>query len=632
MANVPVSKEWSADTSGQDTMTKWWVEKKESMHASITAVTKQIIQNQSYRQADNLRHARLYANRELVGLHAGLYNQTAASSTVQHRVTLNVIRSCIDTAVSKIGKSKPRPLFLTIDGNWGDRRKSKQTTLFFDGWFNDSNAYEHGRMAFRDGCVFGTGAVKVFSRDGKIVCERVLIDEILVDDIEGMYGTPQNLYQRKYIPRAVLRDMYPKFTFQIDSAPSGISELGYTRTVSDMVEVWEAWHLPTSKDADDGCHAIAIEGATLFQEKYKMPRFPFAFFHWSPRLAGFYGSGLAEELTGIQLEINKMLMTIQQAQHLMANPQVWLEMSNKVNSAKVSNLIGGINYYMGQPPFYVTPAAMPSEYYQHLQDLYRKAFEITGTSMMSATAKKPSGLDAAVALREYQDIESERFMSVALCYEKFYLNIAEIVYAELDSLLDEGIDVSVKANSNKAYQKLKWSDVRLKPDSYTKRVFPVSLLPTTPQGKLQKVQELIQSGLMPREEGLAELDFPDTEHWINRATAHVNVLEKYIDAMLEGEMRVPEPFMNLQLAQRMVQNAYLQAINDGAPEDVIAALQAFMDQVDAMLAPPPPPIDPSMMSAPVDPMMDPNAMPVEPMAVPEAPPVSELLPIQGGLQ
>jgi hypothetical protein len=630
MPDVQVFKDWQGEK--EHFASKWWTEDDAKVHESVIAIAKKILQNQNYRQEENIKHLRLYANKELMGIHAGLFNQIRQTPrSDDHRLTLNVVRSCIDTAVSKIGKSKPRSMFLTTDGDWAQRRKAKQTTLFFDGWFHESSAYEYGRMAFRDGCVFGTGAVKIFrtgeGKDQKIACERVLMDEIIVDDIEGMYGTPQNLYQRKYIPRTVLFDMFPdaKFARAIESAPSGISRAAYVNAVSDMVEVWEAWHLPSSKGSKDGRHVIVIEGATLFSEPYKKLYFPFVFFRWSPRLVGFYGSGLAEELTGIQIEINHMLITIQRAQRLMCNPQVWLDVQNKQNKHTMTNLIGGINYYSGSPPVYVSPPAMPAEFYAHLQDLYRKAFEITGTSMMSATSRKPAGLDAAVALREYQDIESERFMSVSMAYEKFYLDLTEIVYDEFEEMYEEGIDVTVKSAGKKSFTGLKWSDVRMPRDSYTIRVFPVSLLPTTPSGRLQRVQELIQAGMMTREEGLAQLDFPDTEHWVSRATAHVSVIEKYIDRMLDGEPMVPEPFMNLRLAQTMVQNAYLQAIADDAPDEVIDILQSFMDQVDAMLAA-------KEQTQATAATQQADLTQNTPLAVPESLPVSDLLPMEGAVQ
>ena len=67
--------------------------------------------------------------------------------------------------------------------------------------------------------------------------------------------------------------------------------------------------------------------------------------------------------------------------------------------------------------------------------------EVAGISQLSATSRKPSGLDAAVAMREYQDIESDRFQLVAQRYEKSFLDAAKIV---LDMQRDIG-SVVIKA-------------------------------------------------------------------------------------------------------------------------------------------------------------------------------------------
>ena len=47
--------------------------------------------------------------------------------------------------------------------------------------------------------------------------------------------------------------------------------------------------------------------------------------------------------------------------------------------------------------------------FMHLDRLYNRSFEIAGISQLSAQSSKPSGLDSGRALREFSDIESERF-------------------------------------------------------------------------------------------------------------------------------------------------------------------------------------------------------------------------------
>lgn len=56
---------------------RWWTEPAEEQYRHITAVCDGIVEAQSYRQVQNLRYARLYANQELAGFGVGLYDRVA---------------------------------------------------------------------------------------------------------------------------------------------------------------------------------------------------------------------------------------------------------------------------------------------------------------------------------------------------------------------------------------------------------------------------------------------------------------------------------------------------------------------------------------------------------------------------
>ncbi len=53
--------------------------------------------------------------------------------------------------------------------------------------------------------------LKIFIEDGQIKTERVIIEEIKVDDIESYYGKPRQIHQEKYIQKSVLKEMFPRF-------------------------------------------------------------------------------------------------------------------------------------------------------------------------------------------------------------------------------------------------------------------------------------------------------------------------------------------------------------------------------------------------------------------------------------
>lgn len=565
---------------------KWWNSKKEEKANDISSFVDHLDKDQKYRSNDNLKFARLYGNYEITGLDAYRYTQVESSAVTKNRVTLNIVQSMIDTVVSKITKNKPRPTFLTSGGNWTLQQKAKKLTKYMDGVFSATEFYQKAALAFLDACIFGTGAIKIYAENGNVKAERVFIEELKIDDTEAFYGKPRQLHQVKYIQKDILKNMFPKKEKEIEAADSNKDQytMGQSSTALAMVKVVESWHLPSGENATDGRHTITVSDLTLFDEIYTKQFFPFVFFKWGVRPVGFFGQGLAEQLTGLQVEINKILRTIQVSMHLVSIPKLLVEASSKIVSAQLSNKIGGIIKYAGTPPQYAPLGSIPPELFSHLDRLYSRAYEVSGISQLSAQSLKPSGLDSGKALREFNDIESERFLAVSRRYEEAFMTAADIVIDISKDLYAHDTDLTVKVKGKKFIETIKWSDVDLADDQYMMDVFPTSVLSQTPAGRLQDVQELIQAGFLGKEDGLKLLDFPDLESSINMLNADSNNLDKIIESMIEkGKYISPEPYQNLENAVRKVQQAYLMHRMEGAPDSKLELLRRYMEEAQNLI-------------------------------------------------
>lgn len=592
---------------------RWWLDKPEDMFQSVTAVTNAIQNNQTYKESSYLRYARLYSNMEIMGFGAGLYDRASTNTPVTNRVSYNVIKSCIDTAASKIAQMKPRIVSLTSGGSWKMQKQAEQLSKFLEGTFYEAKVWENMQRAFTDACVFGTGALKFF-HDGQCVkTERVFIGEILTDSQEGVYGKPRQLHQIKYLSRDVLIDMFPEHAQKIATAQAGRSGVNTSLSTADFVVVRESWHLRSGKKAKDGRHAITIDNCTLFSERYDYDYFPFIFLRWSQKLLGFEGSGIAEELIGIQIEINKLLRNIQQAQNLACVPRVLIESGSSVVEDHISNKIGSIIKYTGTRPDIVTASAMPGEIYAHLETLFNKAYQIVGISSLSAASKKPGGLDSAVAIREYQDIETERFALVAQMYENAHVDLGNKLLDLCQEIAEIDPKYEVTVPGSKYITKIKWKDLKLSKNDYILQLYPASLLPTQPAGRLQKVQELLQAGMINQTTAKSLLQFPDVEDAMDNELAAYNDINAVLEDILDTDIyQAPEPFMNPQLCLSITQSKYLRAKTAKIEEEKLELLRRFMEDSAALLAAANPPAP----EAPADPAL----------AVPEALPASDLLP------
>ena len=590
----------------------WWDSDVNNPEDLIDSLLDNLKQRIETRADHDVLHLSLFENYFNNALNPMAYR--ASSVYDEERVTFNVIASCCNTVTAKIAKTRPRPIFLTSGGDFSLKRKAKLLTKFVDGMFYQTDLYNVMQRVFLDSCVFGTGVLKVYIEDDEVKTERVFPSELIVDEYEARYGEPRQMFQRKIMPREVVMGLYPNHINEISRANPCDPEDRHYNT-GDMIEVIEAWHIPSSKGSGDGRHVICIDGATLFDEKYEKSYFPFVTLRWSRRMLGYYGQGLAEQLRGIQAEINQLLLNIQEQMNL-ATPKVFLERGSQVAKEQINNQTWGIIEYEGQPPRFFVPQTVAGEVFSHLDRLYNRAYEISGISQLSATSLKPAGLESGVALREYSDIETERFVIVGQAYESAFLEVARQMIDLAKDASEEGKTYEVISYGDKEIEKIKWSDINLREDQYRMKVYPASLLPTTPAARLQTVIEMSQAGLIDKAETRSLLDFPDIEQYNKLATAPLDEAEMLVEEILEkGRYYPPEPFSNLQLHLQFFQRAYIEAKINGAPEDRLDLMRRYMQECFKLLQPPAPP-DAAMSGGPTPVVGGPAPTELTPTATP----------------
>jgi hypothetical protein len=361
---------------------RWWGLDADDglLSSTINAIVGNIRDRSSALETQRQISARLYGNLPVMGPSGITLSRSTVQTSSKDRITYNIVQSCIDTAVAKISKNKPKPYFLTSGGNYRERRKAKKLNRFVDGLFYECGAKSMAPCAFRDAAVFGDGIVHVFARDGRVVWERVLPSELYVDEIEGFYGAPRQKHRAKSVDRQVMIEAFPKFAEKIGLAdkiaPRSASEPQF---VSDQIGVVESWHLPSGKGAGDGRHVISISTAVLFEEPYTKDFFPFARMQWSPRLWGYWSIGLAEQLQSLQIELNKLLWLVQRSYHMMGSFKIWMTHDSKIATEHLNNDIGSIIRGATEPK-YLTPQVIPAEYYAHIERIVRLAYDQSGVS------------------------------------------------------------------------------------------------------------------------------------------------------------------------------------------------------------------------------------------------------------
>tara|TARA_R110002012_G_scaffold202391_1_gene371435 strand:- start:17602 stop:19551 length:1950 start_codon:yes stop_codon:yes gene_type:complete len=546
----------------------------------------------------------------------------------QPRLTFNIIHSLCQAATSKIAKHRPAVSFLTEGGNYSQKRKSQLFGKLMQGQFYSMKMYPVAQKVFLDACITGTGVIKYYTEFDKIKAERVPIHEITIDPIEAETGNmPRQMFQTKKVSRHVLAEMFPEKKDQIITAANhDDDEYEEDERFSDMILCHEAWHLPSGPEAKDGRHVICINDVTLLDDVWEKDHFPFTFIRWTENPTSFWGNGLAREIKGIQVEINKLLARIQEQMHL-ATPKIFIEDSSKIVQSHLNNRVFGAIKYRGTPPQFFVPRAVGNDMFAHLDRLVERAYEMTGISQLAAQSKKPAGLESGRALREFSDIESERFMVVGQAYEQLFLDASEQIINLIRDAYHENNSYIVSAFNHKSgLEKIKWSEINLENDEYIIQVKPIGSLPQTPSAKLASVAEMHMNGFFSTEEAHQLLDFPDLEKANRMKTAFIDIIDKIIENILEkSKYTPPESYMNLEFGIARMQQAYNMSMLDDTPNNKLELIRRWISQANGLLSQQKVPAPGQAAGAPGP--MAPGGMPLPPGLAP--PPMGAMAPPPG---
>lgn len=559
---------------------RWQLGPEEERYNRVIEVVRRIADWQEYRRVSNLHWARMYSETDYPALTRQSYTPYRFTPG---RLTFNVTKNTIDTLVAKIAKNQPLPMFLTTGGDYSAKRQAKQLTKFCEAQFDASRVFEVTPAVLLDACVFGTGFVHVF-RSGTDVCvERCYPWELIVDDGEAMYGQPQSLYRERWVDRMVALTMFPEkeeIILNCSSEPIYYARTGIRDYVSDQICLIECWRLPSKKGGKDGRHSIICSNGTLSDEVYERDVFPIIALRRQQPLVGYWGIGIAQEIQGIQYEINVMAAKIQRSHHLMGG-SIWLVPETAgIPSSIIDNGIGTVVRFKGQmPPQAIQTNPVHPQSYQHLMNLIPKAFEMSGVSQLSAQSTKPAGLNSGKAIQEYNDIETERFIVFGRAYEDFCVEIGRHMVHWAREIGASNKDWALRVKKKTHLEVLRWRDVEVEEDEYVIQVFPTAMLARTPSARMQQVQDLAAAKWITPEQAKMLLDFPDLESVVGPESASYRATEKAIESILVFKKYIPPvAAMNLQQSRQMAQLAWVDAFADDGDDDALDMLQRFIDQ------------------------------------------------------
>jgi hypothetical protein len=530
-----------------------------------------------------------------------LYDVTPRPGAKQYRTPKgygrmheNVIASNVDTVSAQIATTEVRAVFDTDDADWSTQRRARRLEWYAEGLGKLLQVPQKCRHAFKaGGAVKGNAINKVWTDKFDRICVKpVMVDDIVVDESECRGGEePRQLHYRTAIDRDELKAEYPKFKTQIAAAQGGYGQwqtwAGWRPLRRSDILVIESWRKPIGVKGKDGYlagrHTVTIDGCDLLDEEYHEDYFPFAIMRWSKPVNGWYGIGLAERIAGIQLALNRRNLQNERKLDHGAFPTTWVQRQDAAlataQASVMQNTLGTVAVYGGsQPPTTVTPPAVSPEELRDADRLSAKASEVSGVSRMASQSVKPAGIETGVALREYRDQTTQRFAEQEKDYELFVLDTVWLVIACCKKLGAKAPVITRKTRFGS--RKIEWDQVDMK--EVRVWIGAASTLSRTRAGREQTVVEWAQAGIISQDSAKRLIGHPDLEREMSLYTAAIENADECLEEIADGNVVMPEPFMNLKLLVWRAQQQYLNWSAGGseraAPEDVLENLRSLIVQ------------------------------------------------------
>ena len=438
---------------------------------------------------------------------------------------LNVIKSCIDTLTSKIAQSKVRPFFNTQNGTFKDIQTVKQAQAFFDLYYDAQNVNKKVSETFRDSCIFEKGVIYINEVSKNI--EKALPWQVFVRPAEVTYGKLTRVYyERKDFPTTLLDDELVRKS---------------NNENNDYVTYGVYY------DTFNHIKAEIVDGVVYRKSDYKPSKLPFVFLHYCSPIVGDTSQSIVDMLNSIQLEIDNLMMKIKDASQLNPALTFCVPKGSSVKTSQLNNRVGQILEYTatpnmtGSPVTVATPAFIDSQYMSLIEELKQSAYELVGISQLSAMSTKPTGLNSGVALSTMENIESDRFETQLNQVIRAYVDIAKTcieVFPEEDTILPE----------DNQRLSIKWKDIVEESNKMVVQFSAADSLSKDPSTKLQQLQMLAQTGIIPQTRIAQFMELPDIQSGYSLSNNAINAVLTCINDCIEKNVfEVPDyiPFTML---------------------------------------------------------------------------------------
>ena len=465
----------------------------------------------------------------------------------------NVIKSVIDSLVSKLSNNKVRPFFAPVDGTFKTKKVIRQAQQFFDIYYDKINLNNIISETFKDACIFDIG--------------YILINP---------------------------------FTFEVERVPSycieelnvnGENKVALIKWIHQPSLALDKYGVSTSRQYVNIEMLIKENEATLYVDEKKVKTittsgYPIVNVYYNEPINNGKTVSIVDELEGIQTQIDLINSKIAATSQLTPANLVFIDEQSGLKASDVNNKDCQI-YPVGiqpgntaNPVNVVTPVPFDPSWSAMLDFYINKAYDMIGISQLSAQSRKPSGLDSGVALQTMEDIESDRFEVQVNHFINAYIDVTR----KLIEIIPEDAEI---LPADKYQSTMTWATLKEQNNLYKVQYSAATALSKDPAERAKQIIQMSQIGLITPSKAAELMDMPDLTDAYSDAEAMEMAVAAVINNAVEYDLYDVPDYVSLTSLAREIsleQNQLFISMSAGKNNDEVAESLRRLDKLDDIVA------------------------------------------------
>lgn len=465
----------------------------------------------------------------------------------------NVIKSVIDSLVSKLSNNKVRPFFAPVDGTFKTKKVIRQAQQFFDIYYDKINLNNIISETFKDACIFDIG--------------YILINP---------------------------------FTYEVERVPSycieelnvnGENKVALIKWIHQPSLALDKYNISVSRQYVNIEMLIKEDEATLYVDEKKVKTvsttgYPIVNVYYNEPINNGKTVSIVDELEGIQTQIDLINAKIAATSQLTPANLVFIDEQSGLKSSDVNNKDCQI-YPVGiqpgntaNPVNVVTPVPFDPAWSAMLDFYINKAYDMIGISQLSAQSRKPSGLDSGVALQTMEDIESDRFEVQVNHFINAYIDVTR----KLIEIIPEDFEI---LPADKYQSTMTWATLKEQNNLYKVQYSAATALSKDPAERAKQIIQMSQIGLITPSKAAELMDMPDlTDAYTDAESAEMAVAAVINNAVEYDLYDVPDYVSLTSLAREITleQNQLFISMSAGKDNSEVAESLRRLNKLDVIVA------------------------------------------------